>query len=276
MFTGLIEKLSEVKDEIKFTNTVSQVNLLVNKTQLSTVYENENVEFKIDLINNFETSDIYKNPSFELVFPVFVKEVKVNNIYTVYQNGLTIRDHQVVNENGKNKIIINLDGVQNGFNFSDITNGTNIIVNTNLVLDEVTPQKQDQVELFYCNEAVTNYQTQANWNMSRAVPEGALTDKCGYDSTTIVYDGPNGMIAVNAIKNYDGNGNTIKSFNQGEVIKIVPIKGETQIATMELTVVNNTGNECIDTVLLGRIPFKGNTDVETGEDLGTNIDTIMK
>ena len=269
-------QLSEVKDEIKFTNTITQVNLLMNKSQLSTIYENENVEFKIDLINNLETSDLYKNPSFELVFPSFVKEVKLNNIYTLYQNGLSIRDYQVVNENGRNRIIINLDGIQNGFNFSDITNGTNVIVNTNLVVDEITPQKQDEVELYYCNEAVTNYQTQANWNISKEVPEGILSDKNGYDSTTFKYQAPSGLIAINAITNYDGTGETVKSFNQGEIIKTIAIKGENQVATMELSVLNNTDNTYTDMILLGRIPFKGNKDVATGVDLGTNVDTIMK
>ena len=271
-----IFQLPEVKDEIKFANTITQVNLLMNKSQLSTIYENDNVEFKIDLINNLETSDIYKNPSFELVFPVFVKEVKLNNIYTLYQNGLSIKDYQVVNENGRNKIIINLEGVQNGYNFSDITNGTNIIINTNLVLDDITPQKQDQVELYYCNEAVTNYQTQADWKISKVVPEGILSDKNGYDATGFTYQAPSGMLVINSMTNYDGTGETIKSFNQGEIIKVVQTKGAAQIATMDLTVVNNTDNEFKDAVLLGRIPFKGNKDVETGEDLGTNVDTLMK
>lgn len=269
-------QLPEIKDEIKFTNTVTQANLVMNVAHLSTIYENENVEFKIDLINNLETSDIYKNPSFELVFPTFVKEVKLNNIYTLYQNGLSIKNHQVVNENGVNKIIIDLEGVQNGFNFSNITNGTNIIINANLKVDEITPQKQDEIRLYFCNEAVTNYQTQANWSISKPIPEGILKDTNGYDASIFEYQAPSGMITINSITNYDGTGETVKSINQGEIIKTIPIKAENQIATMELSVLNNTGNDCTDAVFLGRIPFKGNKDVESGTDLGTNVDTIMK
>lgn len=269
-------QLPEVKEELKFTNTVTQANLVMNTSHLSTVYENQNVEFKIDLINNFETSDIYKNPTFELVFPTFVKEVNLNNIYTLYQNGLSIKNYQVVNENGVNKIIIDFEGVQNGFNFSDITNGTNIIINANLKVDEITPQKEDEIKLYFCNEAVTNYQTQANWSLSKPVPEGILKDTNGYDASTFSYEAPSGMITINSITNYDGTGSTIKSFNQGEIIKTIAIKGETHIATMELSVLNNTGHDAEDVVLLGRIPFKGNKDVETGEDLGSNVDTIMK
>ena len=269
-------QLPEVKEEIKFTDTITQVNLLMNTSSLSTVYLNENVEFKIDLLNNIETSDLYKNPSFELVFPSFVKEVTINNVYTLYQNGLSIRDYNVVDVNGLKRIVVNLDGIQSGFNFSNITNGTNLIINANIRVDEITPQKQDQIELYYCNEAATSYQTQASWNMTRNLPENSLKDTNGYDATTFEYQAPSGMVTINSITNYDGSGETIKSINQGEIIKTIPIKGENQIATMELSVLNNTGNDCSDVVLLGRIPFKGNKDVATGADLGTNVDTIMK
>ena len=57
-------QLPEVKDCIGFTNTITKANLVMNTSQLSSIYENQNIEFKIDLINNLETSDIYKNPTF--------------------------------------------------------------------------------------------------------------------------------------------------------------------------------------------------------------------
>ena len=44
---------------------------------------------------------------------------------------------------------------------------------------------------------------------------------------------------------------------------------------MELAVINNTGVTCDNIRLLGRVPFKGNTDVVTGKDLGTTVDSKM-
>ena len=38
---------------------------------------------------------------------------------------------------------------------------------------------------------------------------------------------------------------------------------------------NNNENKCDDIKILGRIPFKGNKDFETGKDLGTTIDTNL-
>ena len=44
---------------------------------------------------------------------------------------------------------------------------------------------------------------------------------------------------------------------------------------MNLASVNNTGNDCSDVVMIGRVPNKEATDVITGEKIETNIDTIM-
>ena len=268
--------LPEIETEKEFSETNTNANLTMDREYLSTIAENENVELKIELNNNLETSDFYKNPHFEIEFPSFIKEVKLNTVYTLYQNGLSIRDYQVINENGVNKIKIDFEGTQTEFNTSSITNGTNIIVNANLVVDEITPRKLDEIKLFYCNEAVTNYQTQTNWNISKEIPEGILKDTNGYDSAVFEYQAPTGLITINSITNYDGTGTTVKSIREGEKTSKIPIQSGSQISTMELVVLNNTGNECVETVLLGRIPFKGNKDVETGKDLGTNIDTLMK
>ena len=44
---------------------------------------------------------------------------------------------------------------------------------------------------------------------------------------------------------------------------------------MELLALNNTENTCSDVILLGRIPFKGNKDIISEEDLGTTTTTRM-
>ena len=61
-----------------------------------------------------------------------VKEVTINSLNILYKNGLSILNHEVVNENGYIKLKINLEGTQSEFNFSNITNGTNIVLNANI------------------------------------------------------------------------------------------------------------------------------------------------
>lgn len=276
-YAGFEERftLPKVNIEKEFEDTITTVNFTMNKSQLSSMSENENVEFKIDLVNNLETSDIYKNPTFELAFPKYVKEVTFKSVNLLYQNGLTIGGHSVFNENGKNKLRIELLGTQEGFNFAEITNGTKVIINVDLVLDESTPLKKDEIELYYYNEAATRYQSQTNWVISKEIPTEMLNAVLGYDLTNFNYQVPEGMIAVNGISNFDNSGKTIKSIKQGEVSEKIEMNTSSKVATMSLTAINNTENECSDMVLIGRVPTKDAVDIITKEEIGTTVDTKM-
>ena len=267
-YAGLEESfaLQKINIERNLSESYTKANIFMDRDYLSAIKNNDNVELKIELNNDKTESDLYANPIFEVVFPSYIKEVTINNVYMLYKNGLSIKEYKVFNEEGACKAQVILEGRQEGFNFSDITNGTNIIINANISINEVTPQKEDEIKLYYYNETVSNYQTQTH------VGETLF----GYDSTVFEYQTPVGLIVMNAISNFDDENKTINSIEQGEILENIEMENKEKIATMELTVINNTKEECIETVFLGRVPFKGNTDVETGKDLGCNIDTVMK
>ena len=262
--------------EKEFTESFTSAKLYMNKEYLSTVEVNKNVQLKIELNNNKETSDLYKNPYFEIVFPKYVKSVEIQDINVVFQNGLKVKDFHTVEENGTIKIKVELEGTQTEFVGVNLTNGTNIVINANITVDDYTPKKQDQVKLYYYNEAVTNYVMQTKWSVNKNMPSDIIKVTNGFDLAVFEYQAPTGLVPVNEIKNYDGKANNVKSVKQGTIEKQIEIKQETQISQMKLTALNNTGNDCTDVVLLGRIPFKGNKDVVTGADLGTTVTTTLK
>lgn len=268
--------LQEIGTRKYFEESYTSANLSINKETLSTINSNDNVELKIELNNDKETSDLYVNPSFELVFPKYVKDVTVENINLLYENGLKVSDFETYTENDIVKMRIELEGAQKTFSDSQVTNGTNIIVNADITLDDYTPSKEDQIKLYYCNEGVSNYQSQTKWTLRKTLPEGILKATNGFDVALINYQAPNGLVAINGIVNYDGNLSTVRSVKQGTVTKQIAINSASRIATMELLALNNTGNTCSDVVLLGRVPFKGNKDVITNQDLGTTTDAVMK
>ena len=267
-YAGLEESfaLQKINIERNLSESYTKANIFMDRDYLSAIKNNDNVELKIELNNDKTESDLYTNPIFEVVFPSYIKEVTINNVSMLYKNGLSLKEYKVFNEEGVCKAQVILEGRQEGFNFSDITNGTNVIINANISINEVTPQKEDEIKLYYYNETVSNYQTQTH------VGETLF----GYDSTVFEYQTPVGLIVMNAISNFDDENKTINSIEQGEILENIEMENKEKIATMELTVINNTKEECIETVFLGRIPFKGNTDVETGKDIGCNIDTVMK
>lgn len=268
-------QLSEMTVKKAMKSSFTNADIVLSNNNFSTISENENVEMRIELNNDTVDSDLYTNPSFEIVFPSYVKSVTPQSINLTYAEGLSVADATVHNENGIVKMKINLAGTQNAFSESTLTHGTNILVQFNVTLDEYTPSKKDQIKMYYCNEAVTNYQSQTKWTLDREIPQGIVRETNGFEVEVINYQAPSGLTTANAIINYDGEQSVVKSVKQGQKNVNIARGSSPRIATMELYAANNTGNECKDIVLLGRTPFAHNTDVITGEDLGSNVNSNM-
>lgn len=265
-----LQTIAVAKD---FEESKTSATLSINRDSLSTLRSNDNVELKVELNNDKETSDLYINPSFEIVFPKYVTGVSIESINLLNECGLRVGDFETYTESDIVKLRIDLTGTQTMFSENTSTNGTNIVINANIQVDEYTPAKQDQVKLYYCNEGVATYQSQTKWAIKKNIPNGILKSTNGFDAQAIKYQAPTGLIAINGIVNYDGNLSEVRSVKQGDVTKEIPINAPSRIATMELLALNNTENVCSDIVLIGRTAFKGNTDVISNEDLGTTTDT---
>lgn len=259
--------------KLQESKTVAEISLTNNN--LNTTAKNDNVEVRIALNNDKEDTDFYQNPVFELVFPKYITKVDVEKINLIYGCGLEIANYETFVQDNLVKLRIELAGTQNKFSESAITNGTNIVLNLNLTLEEYTPKKQDQIKLYYYNEAVTNYKAQTKWTVNKSMPNGILKDTNGFDVVIVNYQAPSGLVTSNAIVNYDDQGNKIGSINQGEKTAEIKTYSNLQIAKMELVASNNTNNECSDVIFLGKIPFEGNTSVIDKKDLGTNVTTKL-
>lgn len=267
--------LSEATVKKAMKSSITNADIVLSNNNFSTISENENVEMRIELNNDTVDSDLYTNPSFEIVFPSYVKNVTPQSINLTYAEGLSVADATVHNENGIVKMKINLAGTQNAFSESTLTHGTNILVQFNVTLDEYTPSKKDQIKMYYCNEAVTNYQSQTKWTLDKEIPAGIVRETNGFEVEVINYQAPSGLTTANSIIHYDGEQSVVKSVKQGQKDVNIARGSSPRIATMELYAANNTENECKDVVLLGRTPFANNTDGITGETLGTNVNSNM-
>ena len=278
-YIGMSEEvqLSPMATKKEFDNSYTSAVLTLNKEKFSVSKTNANVEFRIGLNNDDLNSDLYINPSFEIAFPVNVKEVRLGSVNILNGDEFAIADFSTYrNVDDTQRIKVDLAGIQTKFKSSVVDGGTNIIINADIIVDAYTSTKDDQVKLYYCNEGVTNYNAQTKWSIIKDVNPNILKQTNGYDAERIRFQGVDGLLAVNGIVNYDGQSSVLRSIKQGTQTIRIPKEGNSQIATMELVVLNNTNNTCLNTVLLGRIPFEGNKDVVTGKDLGTSIDTVMK
>ncbi len=248
--------------DIKLEDTKTEASLEIGQESLSTLAINNNVEMKIELNNEDVSSDVYGNSRFQIKLPEYVENVEVTDYNMVYGEGLELDKVQGFVDNGSAYIDINVTGKQKELSSGIITNGTNIVLNTNIKVDLFAPASEASFELTYVNDDATNY-TDESLNG-------------GFTTTEVSYSAPSGVVSVNSISGYSEDENrTITSVNQGKVQDEIAIYSESKIIKSELTIMNNEKNDISDLVILGRLPFEGVKDITTGDDLGTTIDTKM-
>lgn len=261
------ETLVEEKDvSIPLEATVTKSQISINKDKLSTLVKNENVEMTIELGNDNETSDLYVDPIFEIELPKEVENIEILESKILFDDELLIKKIEFIHQDDVPVLRVMLDGVQTKYSDGVVTNGTNIVIKMNIEVNKLSPTKTEEIRMYYYNSNTVNYEN------------GIQTDKGlgGLATTNIEIVAPTGMIAINGMTNYDGNNNTITTLNQGDVMNQVETYKPARIIRMTLTAINNTGNTCDNLVILGRLPFAGNKDLENGEDLGTTLDTYLR
>ncbi len=245
--------------------SVTKSQISISKEKLSTLMTNEDVEITIELGNDNENSDLYVDPIFEVELPKCVENVEILESKILFDEELTIEKVEFIHKDGVPVIRVMLDGVQTKFSNGVVANGTNVVLKTNITVNRLTPTSTEEIKMYYYNSNTVNYDN------------GVQTDKGlgGLATTKIEFSAPTGMLTIGGITNYDGEGNTLMSVNQGEITELVQTYKPSRTLKMHLIAINNTGNTCSDVVLMGRVPFAGSKDIETGEDLGTTIDTYL-
>ena len=252
--------------QIELEETNTKANIQIGKDTLSTIVNNENVEIKIELDNNRENTDLYINPVFRIELPEYIEDINVKEANVVFDNNLKISNIQKYNDNGRIILEIALEGMQDGFSNGTFTNGTNIVLNTDIKAKLLTPNKTEEVKLYYYNPNAISYEEKTQmWNQ-----------ELGTSKTEIGFSAPVGMLAVNSVTNYEDTGKSIISVEQGKIEDKIEIFDEAKIAKMNMMIINNTENTANNIIAIGRIPFKGNKTIKDNTDLGTTLDTVLK
>ena len=254
--------VSNIENKIKLEKPRTYSNINISRKELSTIDDND-VEIEIKLNNTTEDIDMYKNPKFEIVFPKYIEDVNISNIAIANSEDVFEIADSTIHKNGEGNIALNIDlkGEQKSYNSNNFSKGTSILVYGKIKLNIYTPSIKEKIKLYYTNENVTTYENEA--------------DGKGYSDIEISYKAPIGVVSINKISNYENTGKTVTSVEQGKVTDKIEIFAENKIANMDIVVMNNNETNCNNVKILGRIPFKGNKDVTTGEDLGTTIDTKL-
>jgi uncharacterized repeat protein (TIGR01451 family) len=241
-------------------DTETKANIVLDRDSLSTIAENENVEIRVELNNHIDTSDVYGKSQFEIEMPAYIEKMEITNTSIVYGEGLEISNLEAYDDAGIIKIRVTLDGTQSYLNSGVLTNGCNIVINSNIKVNLFAPAMDQEVKLTYINDEATNYENGQNF---------------GEDKAVVTYSAPSGLLTINSTKNFDDIGSMVTSVRQGTQVNTIDIYAEEKTATMEVIVMNNNKNTISNLSILGRIPFKGVKDIASGEDLGTTVDTTL-
>lgn len=291
---GIITDLDMVETSIDVSKTQSSATMEILQPELSTVVTNENVNFKIRLNNNEDISDLYENPIFEIKLPKAITDIKIKNIDLFYANGeLEISSVETITQEDCQIVRISLEGMQSSYNINKETNGTVISFDADLSLNEMTGNITEAVEMTYYNAGSMQYNNEKDWSMMLNI-EDAIYLKNGYDSVDISYRGPEGLVNGQTTETKEEpkeeeveepkedneeeketNNNKVISLNQGPESDLLEEGVEAKLATMYISILNNTSRNYNNFKILGRIPFIGNKEITTGKDLGTTVDTIL-
>ena len=261
-FTYVTEDVTigKIVTSTDFIDTTTKANLVVDRDSFSTLTKNENVEMRIELNNDSEESDVYGNSSFHIQMPEDIEEMKITNAAIAYGEGLDISKADAYEKDGRVYIDIDLVGQQTMMNSGVLSNGCNIVLNADIDLDIFTPNKDQEIKLTYHNDKATSYEDNKDHGEATAV---------------VNYSAPTGLITVNEINGFDGKDSMITSVNQGTANADIPVFSKESKATANIHVINNNKNAVTNVAILGRIPFIGVKDIESGVELGTNVDTKL-
>ena len=251
-YSGIEEELNlGTKNTLtELLDTRTKADLIIEKNRLSTLSLNENVDIKIELNNDEAISDLFGHSVFEIEYPSYIDSINILNTSLLYGEGLDI----AYVSNQDRKITVVVDGIQKELNSGILTNGTNIVITTNINANVYAPAIDEAFKMTYINDEATEYF------------EGGMTE------TYITYLSPSGVVSVNTIKNYKDNSNFITSVKQGTRSDLLNIYQEQKNASMEILVMNNDEKDIEGISLLGRFPHVGMKDILTSEDMGNTRD----
>lgn len=268
------DELGEIKKEVKLKETKTSATVSLGRKALSTLNENKDVQLKIALNNYNETTDLYRNPTFEVIFPKEIKEIKVNNMNILCGNNEFNISNVETYKNKKGNIVIRISvkGIQTKYSLVKITDGTNIILDLGIKLDLYTPSKKEKITMNYYNEGATNYSNPVPWAMDKEKNDNVILNANGFSDEEISFIAPSGVISAQRLSKYNEK-NSVYSINQGVKTDRILTNSDKKVVDSEIIVMNNSESDMNNVAILGRTAFVGNKSISANEDLGTNIDT---
>lgn len=257
------EKISQINKSgyAYYDMPYSIAEITVTPNQI-TNQKTENVELSINTISASEFEKKWKNGIFLIELPEDIINVEIKNI-TSSNDNIEISAYEVVENEGKKFIKI--------YTLNEKEAIYTIKINADIAANPLKPTETQNLKLYSYNENGDNYydKIQDQYDVDS---DGQTTDYVGFSKTTMSLIAPSGLLTTEYITNYDDHGNTTIAPNIADIEKST----EKRTATINVSITNGYNGTISDVIILGKIPFEGNTYVLNGGELNSQFTANIK
>lgn len=261
--TKVIEQ--NVEKIITLTEPETTAELTLNNSNLSTVVTNQNIELKAILRTDSIDNKLFRNPSIKITLPSYIEKIEVKDIKLLFDEELQITGANLVNNSdGSKTIVITTKGTQTKYSIGSVSGGANIIITADITVNKLTPNKQANIVMEYTNENVVQ--------QTRSVVEKETKQT----EIPVSFVAPTGVVTTNSISNYAEGKEEITSISGEEQIGVIETIAPARNVNYKMSVINNYNNSIENISILGRMPFKGNTNAGGGNEYGSTFDMVLQ
>lgn len=258
--TELAEQTKQGKIALK--EPISKAELTISKNNLSTITVNENVEIRATLDTSNINNSLYKNPTIKLVFPKYFEKIEISDAKLLFENELKLKNNNWSTENGNKVLTLSFEGTQTKYNSEATTKGATISILADITLEKLTPSMQEKIKMYYTNENTNLYDKTEN--------------KIGITETNINLVAPTGVVTANGVKDYADGEKAILSMSGDTQVGKIAVGADEKVATINGLILNNNNNSISNVKILGRLPFKGNKQIDTDTELKSTFSATLQ
>lgn len=237
---------SNFEDTMELAEPEQKASISINKTNLSTVVENE-VEISALLETNSFDDSLYTNPELAIKLPAGISNINIKSVQLLHSDELSIASYKVVEQAGQKTILVNISGKQTKYN-DDVTNGANVVIYADIALSKNTPSREDAIVM--------------NLNSKE-------------ESAKVNIVAPYGMVAVNEISGYAENSETVTVVDDETATVKLDTYSQGRVAKINGNIINNYSNSISGVSILGRIPTQESGKYDASEKIENTFNTIL-
>ena len=257
--------LGTVTHSANYEEPYSIAELIISKNIISTQLTEKNEILTIKATANENANQVgWTNGSFLIKLPTDIITADINNV-EINNSNISLTSYEYIENDNERFIKVNTQ------NTSSIAQTFEIKLDTNITPDPRIATTTETFELWASNEEGADYYYGSAdiYDVNDNLNTAELVHK---STATISLIAPNSLLTNQTASGFDKSGTQVVSPQIADVKpQLATVSQDTPEKTVRIgaQIKNNYSSVITDVVMLGKIPFEGNTYVLSGEDLGS-------